>query len=136
VAKLYRRAPVDSPSFEHGTFWVHPGQRDNLDQLAEIEAGTRVLSPHRNYVADVPPPDGTPGADPEILRHEVDHLLGLVERVPTDKALPQLRDGISRETEEVAGLNPGLQWLELTAGGASWALVYMGNEELPAVPCD
>jgi hypothetical protein len=114
--------------------WVHPGQRDNLDQLAEIEAGTRVLPPHRDYVAEVPAPDGTPGADPEILRHKVDHLLGLVERVPTDKALPQLRDGLLREAEDVAASNRGLRWLELTNGGASWALVYMGDEPLHAEP--
>ncbi len=127
MAKLYRRAPVDSPSFGHGTLWVHPGQRDNLDQLAEIEAGTPVLPPHRNYVAEVAAPD-------LILSHKVDHLLGLVERVPTDKALPQLRDGISREAEEVAALNPGLQWLELTRHGGSWALVYMGDKTLDARP--
>jgi hypothetical protein len=144
VAKLYRRAPVDSPSFGRATFWVYEKQwidekqRARLDSLAEIEAA---LPPHRDYVAEVLVPDATvPGA---IVAHKVD-LLGLLERVPPEEAIPQLRESIFRHAEEMAARHPVLQWLDLREPdifaendeakrrGKHWALVYMGDEPLHA----
>ncbi len=137
MAPLYRRASV-GPPFGRMTFWAYPSERARLDLLAEVEAGTPTLPPHREYRTEVQAPD-------PILRHKVDHLLKLADGVPKVDALPQLRDGLLREVKERAAVDPGLEWVELTQRdklaegdeatqpGIPWALVYMGDKPLDAV---
>jgi len=122
VTLLYRSDVVDSPKFGRGTFWTM--HRNRAEYIAQVEAATPILPESQIiYQADVTIGDA-------VREYPVDDRLRSVAGKPMGEALPLLRDALLTRAEQAGPV----EWMQFTAQDRPWAMLYVGDEPVPAHP--